>query len=101
MTRAIITEEPIAPIIDAEQTQSIARENHECVKMIYDRDITGQNGRSIGICAFTGYGSDIHAALLTARFDGGSFGYHMSLDDAKGLRDALTEAIKAREAAVQ
>jgi len=94
-----ITEGPIAPIIDAEQAQNAARADPDAVKMIYDRDITWTSGNSIGVCAFAGRGSENHSVMLNPRFNLGSANYHLSIDEAKGLRDALTEAIAAREKA--
>ena len=88
----------IEPIIDAEQAQIAARAEPELMKMIYDRDITWTSGNSIGVCAFSGRGSETHSFMLNPRFNMGSANYHLSIDEAKGLRDALTEAIKAREA---
>ena len=95
-----ITEEPIAPIIDAEAAQNAAQAEPEPVKMIYDIDFAGDLVPSIGISAFVGRGMNVQPILLSARFDGGSSNYHLSLNDAKAMRDALTEAIKAWEAVV-
>jgi len=94
---ATITEGPIAPIIDADAVQNAALAEQQPMKMIYDREITWTSGNSIGVCAFAGRGSENHSFMLNPRFNMGSANYHLSIDEAKGLRDALTEAIAARE----
>jgi hypothetical protein len=95
MTRAIITEEPIAPIIDADAVQNAARADQDPMRMIYDRDITWSRGYSIGISAFSAGGGN--SVMLNPRFDSGSAHYHLSIDEAKAMRDALTEAISEWE----
>jgi hypothetical protein len=87
----------IAAIIDADAVQAQRKESD--IKMVYDRNLpTSITGNTIGISAFSGSASDRTPILLCTRFDGGQCTYHISVDDAKGLRDALTEAIAAREA---
>jgi hypothetical protein len=89
-----ITEEPIAPIIDAEAAQNAARADPDVVKMIYNKDIE-QSGSSIWITAFSGY--DASAIQIGIRVRHGSTTHHLSIEEAKAMRDALTEAIAARE----
>jgi hypothetical protein len=97
MSRATITEEPIAPIIDADAVQNAALAEQQPMKMIYDRDITWARGNSIGVCAFAGRGSESNSFMLNPRFDMGSANYHLSIEEARAMRDALTEAIAAWE----
>ena len=92
--RAIIVEEPIAPIIDAEKAQNAARVDP--VKMLYTKDIEQSDGACIWVSAFTGH--EASAIQIGVRVRLGSTTHHASIDEAKAMRDALTEAITAREA---
>jgi hypothetical protein len=80
-------------IIDAEQAQKDARAASDEVNMIYDKDITGSNGSTIGVSAFDGGATDRHPVMINIRYSSGVTTHHLSLDEAMGLRDALTAAI--------
>ena len=91
-----ITEERIAPIIDADAVQNAARINPDAVNMIYDRNIGDLCGLGASITAFINPSST--PILVKFWHSYGSDSRHLSIDDAKAIRDALTEAIAAREA---
>ena len=86
----------IEPIIDAEQAQIAARADPDAVNMIYDRNIGDLCGLGASITAFINPSST--PILVKFWHSYGSSAHHISLNDAKAMRDALTEAIKAREA---
>jgi|GEM_PF-5469441 len=85
----------VAPIIDAEQAQNAARAASDEVRMIYDMDIVGSDGASIGVASFSGGACMTHPVMLSLRHHPVTITRHLSLDEAMGVRDALIAAIAA------
>jgi len=98
-----ITEEPIAPIIDSDavQAQKSASEprQEQDDTCVYSRGINSPvSDRYIGISSYNISPVDQTPFMLSISHNMGSCMIHFTQDEAKAMRDALTEAIKAWEA---
>jgi hypothetical protein len=99
----------VSPVIDSDvmnaallaannprEAQNAARVASDEVRMIYDKDITGPDRESVGISAFDGGMCVKHyPMIISLQHPTITIRRHLSLDEAIGIRDALTAAIAA------